>query len=429
MESVIIFVLAIILLVAFSAVFSAAETAITSISRSKIHKLKLEGSARAKLVSELREDKDRLIGALLLGNNALNISASALATGFAITVFGKEGVAYATIAMTLIVLVFAEVLPKTYAFRNAEKVSMATAPFVKLTVKTLYPLTIIVQKIVYLIMRLFGVHLHDQSALIPTAEALRGAIELYHMEGAVVKRERDMLDSILDLGNMEVGSVMIHRKNMVTLSLDQRPSDIIHQMLENSHTRIPLWQGNSDNIVAILHVKDLIKMLRSHTGSLDEIDILAITSKPWFIPETTLLSEQLHAFRKKRNHFALVVDEYGALEGVITLQDILEEIVGQIGEEHHEESTEHDHIKIEGEGMYRIGGSVTIRDLNRHFDWSLPDEHASTLAGLIMYEAERLPEEGEVIAFHNFSAEILTKSHNQITWVRLCKLQKDEETE
>ncbi len=420
MESLLIFIFAIVISVIISAFFSAAETAITGVSRSHIHKLKLEGSKRAAMVSELREDKDRLISALLLGNNALNIFASALATSSAITLFGNEGVAYATIFMTIVILVFAEVLPKTYAFKNAEKVALAIAPLVKMVVHVLYPFTTLVQYLVTFVMRIFGMRPDSHAPLIPGTEALRGAIELYHYEGAVVKRERDMLGSILDLGAMEVESIMIHRKNMVTMNIDQRPADIIRQMLDNTHTRIPLWQHEPDNIVAVLHIKELIKVLRTHTGSLNDIDIMAIASPPWFIPETTLLSEQLHEFRQKRNHFALVVDEYGALKGVVTLQDILEEIVGQIGEERRQQQHEDDeNIKTESEGVYQIGGEVTIRDLNRHFDWTLPDDNASTLAGLIMYVTEKIPEEGEHFELYGFTGEILAKEHNQITLVRL----------
>lgn len=423
MESILIFIVAIVLSIIFSAFFSAAETAITGASRAQIHRLRQEGSKRAKIVSELREDKDRLIGALLLGNNALNIFASALATSSAISLFGQEGVAYATVLMTVIVLVFAEVLPKTYAFKNAEKVALLIAPILKVLVKILYPLTTIVQFIVNIVLKVFGVTMQEKSPLIPGTEALRGAIELYHYEGAVVKRERDMLGSILDLGDMEIDSIMVHRKNMVTLDIGQRPADIIRQMLDSTHTRIPLWKDNPDNIVGVLHIKDLIRVLRSHTGSLDDINVLKIATKPWFIPNTTRLADQLHEFRKRRNHFALVVDEYGALMGVVTLQDILEEIVGQIGEERH--TKEDDSMKVESEGVYQIDGDMSIRDLNRHFDWSLPDDKASTIAGLIMYETETIPEVGENFLFYGFYCEILQKEHNQITRIRLRKLKEE----
>jgi Mg2+/Co2+ transporter CorB len=419
METIIHFVLLILGLLLCSAFFSAAETAITGASQAKIHKLKLEGNKRAKLVSSLREHKEKLIGVLLIGNNAVNILSSSIATSTAISLFGDEGVVYATVMMTVLIVFFAEVLPKTYAFDNSEKVALATAPLLSFSVKILYPFVTLIQIAVNYTLKIFN--LKDQqkgSPFIDASEELRGAIELHHHEGAFVKHHKDMLGSILDLGDTEIGEIMIHRTQMITVNIETKPSEIIKLILESSHTRIPLWKDEPDNIVGVIHIRDLLRLIRN-SSDMDKIDIMSIASDPWFIPDSTLLYEQLHQFRKRRNHFALVIDEYGALKGMVTLEDILEEIVGKIEDEHDFANNE---IQKNTDGSYNVFGTVTIRDLNREFEWNLPDENANTIAGLLMHETEKIPDEGEVFEFYNIQFEILKKSQNQIELIRLKKL-------
>ncbi len=414
-------IISIVFLIIISAFFSGSETGLTGSSRAKIHQLKIEGNKRAKMVSRLREEKDNLIGTILLGNNAVNIAASALATKFAIDSFPDDpdsAVLYVTIIMTFIVLVFAEVMPKNYAFRNSEKVALLVAPIFIVLVKIFTPITILVQLFVDILMKIFGFSVQKDDDTMSDTNALRGAIALHHDEGAVVKSDRDMLGSILDLADMEVGEVMLHRKEMETLDKSTPSSEIIKFVLNSRYTRIPVWEDNSDNIIGVLHSKRLMRALKKTGGNTDNIDIEKLVSTPWFVPETTTLKNQLHAFRQKHNHFALVVDEYGVLLGMVTLEDILEEIVGQIDDEY-DASTKI--VNKQKDGSYLVEGSVTIRDLNRELDWNLPDEEAATIAGLIIHEAQLIPDVGQVFVFHGYRFEIKSKNRNQITNIRVSR--------
>ncbi len=408
--------ISVFVLLLLSAFFSGSETGFTAVNKARMHKLESEGNRRARMVKRLYEDKDRLIGTILLGNNAVNILSSALATTLALNLFGNEGVAYATIAMTLLVLIFAEVLPKTYAFRNSDKVAMAVAPIFILLMKLLYPLTALVQFIVNIFLKLFRMEKVEGIGLHGT-DILRGAIEMHHQEGAVVKGERDMLGSILDLAELDVGEVMIHRKEMQIINADEPVEKIIEQAFGSPYSRIPVWQENPDNIIGILYNKDLVRSLMENP-EVGQLDIRQVIKEPWFVPETTSLQDQLQAFRSKHNHFALVVDEYGGLLGMITLEDILEEIVGQI---HDEYDVARRKIRQLPDGAYIVFGGMSIRDLNRELDWDLPDDEAATVAGLIIEEAEMIPNAGQNFHFHNYRFEILKKKQNQITRVKIWR--------
>ncbi len=410
--------LSIFLLILISGFFSGSETGLTAASKGKIHKLKTSGDKRAGLVSKLREDKEGLIGTILLGNNAVNILASAIATSIAIKYFGEQGVVYVTFIMTMLVLIFAEVLPKTYAFYNAEKVSLFVARPLTVLVKVLSPITNSVQKMVDIVMKMAGVTIGGEEDF-EVADELRGAIDLHHQEGKMIKREKDMLRSVLDLAALEVEEVMIHRKNIFSIDVKDAPSEIITKVLDSSFTRIPLWDEKPDNIVGVLHAKALLKALRSYEGDIEELDILSIANKPWFVPETNTLSNQLHQFCDKRNHIAMVVDEYGALVGLITLEDVLEEIVGQIDDEHDDITSI---AKKLPNGSYRVKGEATIRDVNRRMDWDLPDEEANTIAGLVMHESESIPEVNQEFEFYGFNFKIEKKKNNQITSILVKKI-------
>ena len=406
----------IVLLLVVSAFFSGAETALTAASRPRLHHLERRGNQRARLVNRLAERKERLIGAILLGNNAVNIFASALATSILIGLFGEAGVAYATLGMTLLVLIFAEVLPKTYALRNADRVALAVAPLMRVLVVVLSPVTIAVQAIVRVTLRLFGVDPGAGGLDISAQQELRGAIELHARAGAMVKQERDMLGSILDLEDVDIGEIMVHRNSMTTIDADQPHSRIVDQAIASPFTRIPLWRGETDNVVGILHAKDLLRAVRAHQGDLDELEVSTTASEPWFVPDTTSLLQQLQAFRRQRAHFALVVDEYGALMGMVTLEDILEEIVGDIADEHDIVFTG---VRANPDASFTVRGTVTIRDLNREFEWDLPDEEAATIAGLIIHEAKQIPEIGQSFAFYGFKFDVLARQRNQITSIRV----------
>lgn len=405
----------ILLLLLLSAFFSGSETALTAASRPMMHQLEQNGDRRAGLVNRLHLRTDRLLSTILLGNNLVNILSSALATSVLITLFGEAGVVYATLGMTILVVMFGEILPKTLAFRRANRVALLVAPTITGLIMIFSPVTRALDLLVRPIVR--GViGRGDTPGIGPSSEELRGAIELHAEEGGVVRDERAMLHSILDLGEVTIEEVMTHRRNVTMIDADEPPAAIIAEVLASPYTRIPLWKGEPDNVVGVIHSKALFRAVQGREGSLDGLDIIALSAKPWFVPDSRTLMDQLQAFRRRREHFALVVDEYGSLMGIVTLEDILEEIVGEITDEHD--------VAVPGvirqpDGSFVVQGSVTIRDLNRELDWRLPDEEAVTIAGLVLYEAKRIPDVGQAFLFHGFRFEILRRHRHQITAVRV----------
>jgi len=411
------------MLLVLSAFFSGSETALTAASRARIHQLETEGDRRARIVGYLLIEKERLIGAILLGNNAVNILASSIATYLFVGLVGETGVAYATLSMTLLVLIFAEVLPKTYAIRNADRMALAVAPVLRIVVTVLSPITLAVQMIVASTLRLLGGRPVAPSDYLQASDEIRGAIDLHAREGTMRKHYRDMLRSILDLAEVRVEEVMVHRRNMVALDAGEPPAKVIEQALSSPYTRLPVWRDDPDNIIGILHAKDILRAIRENDGNIDAIDLAAILAEPWFVPDSTSLVDQLQAFRARRAHFALVVDEYGALMGLVTLEDIIEEIVGDITDEHDIPVLG---VRAEADGSYVVDGTVTIRDLNRRFDWRLPDEEAATIAGLVIHEAQYIPEVGEAFEFHGFRFEVLARQRNQITSLHITPIREAE---
>ncbi len=406
---------AIFVLLLLSAFFSGSETALTAVSRPHMHHLLKTGDKRAGIIAKLHARMERLIGTILLVNNLVNILASALATSLLIGVFGDTGVAYATLVMTLLVLIFAEVLPKTYAINNANRTALSVAPVVRFLVLVLSPLSDAVQVVVRATLRLFSVSTESNLGAISDDE-LRGAIDIHAETGSTDDQERAMLRSILDLDHVEVGEIMVHRKDIFTVDAGLSPTTILEQVIASPYTRIPMWRKKPDNIIGILHAKTLLSAVKLQAPAMEKLDIPGLAAKPWFIPESTTLLQQLHAFRKKREHFALVVDEYGVLMGIVTLEDILEEIVGDISDEF---DITVPGVRLQADDTFIIKGDVTIRDLNRQFDWSLPDDQAATLAGLVLHESRRIPDVGQVFNFYDFRFEILRRKRNQITSLRL----------
>ncbi len=413
--------LGIFTLLLISAFFSASETALTALSRARIYHLVMEGSKRAQLVSNLRKKKEALIGTVLLGNNAVNIAASAIATTVTIKIFGTEdgGLIIVTVAMTLLVVVFTEILPKTYAIQNAERVALCFAPTLSILVKLLYPITHTIQIFIRLLLKLFGIDSTKDNTLISATDVIRGTIELHHQEGKMIKQDRDMLGSILDLNDIGVGSIALHRKEVETINATMPPAQLLDVAVRTMHSRIPLYRDEPDNIIGLLHVKDLIKAWNDSDGLITSEGVISICHKPWFIPETTNLRDQLLAFRAQHKHFAFVVDEYGAWLGIVTLEDIIEEIVGHIEDEHDETTNP---MQKQPDGTYLVRGDVTLRDLNRALDWHLPDEYASTIAGLLIHEAEKIPTKNEQFIFHGTRFTVVDKKATQITKLRLEKL-------
>lgn len=416
----------IVMLLIISAFFSGSETGLTGASKAKIHKFKLEGNKKAERVSKLLEDKDKLITTILLGNNLVNIAASALATALAIKYFGDEGIFYVTIILTLVVLVFAEVLPKTYAIKNAEKVALVvSAPFI-LIIKLLTPVTWVVTLLVQFFTRLFGMK-NDEAMedIMQGSEALKGAIDLHHQEGSVIKDDKDMLGSILELSETEVHEVMKHRTDMHTIDISLPTEEIVNEVLKGQYTRIPIHEKTQDNIIGILHTKTLMRTLNIDCeGDYSKLEIRDIMLEPWFVPETTSLKDQLLNFKEKHSHFALVVDEYGSLLGLVTLEDILEEIVGNIEDEH---DIEYHLIEEQTDGSFVIDGSTPVRDINRELEWSLPVDDATTIAGLLINQAEIIPSIGQVFNFLGFRIKVIEKNKNQITRIEISKIEEGNE--
>ncbi|MEM7025813.1 MAG: HlyC/CorC family transporter [Pseudomonadota bacterium] len=407
--------LAVLPLLVLSALTSGTETAMTAASQARFHRLAEEGDRRAGLVVRLLERRERLIGALLLGNNLFNVLATALAADVLINLVGDAGVAYATLIMTALLVIFAEVLPKTYAIRNPDRMARTIAPAARVLVWVFAPITHWIQLLIDRGLGLFGVVAHP-TPLSSSLDALRGAIDLQAKEGVVQKQERDMLGGILDLAEVEVRDVMTHRKQIQAIDADLPANEILARVTASPYSRIPLWRGNPDQIIGVLHGIDVLHAL--HDGGIDlaDVDLVALSSAPWFIPDTTPLRQQLLAFQRQRQHLALVVDEYGDLGGLVTLEDILEEIVGEISDE---KDVETEGIERQTDGSLVVDGWVTVRDLNRDLGWKLPDDDAVTVAGLLIHEARKIPEVGQIFSVHGFRFEVLGRKQAQIVRVRV----------
>jgi Mg2+/Co2+ transporter CorB len=419
------FLIVILLLVA-SAFFAASETALTGASRASMLRLSKQGNPDAGVVSSLIGMRERLIGALLLGNNIANIGASALATGMFTSWFGEVGVLYATAVMTITVVIFAEVLPKTIAINAPDRMSLAVARPMRLMMYVLGPLLTVIEAVVRVLVRMFGIKIGANQPLLSPTERLRGAVDLLHSEGKVEKHDRDMLGGLLDLRELQVSDVMVHRTEMVMVNADLPPEELVNEVLASEYTRIPLWRDKPENIIGVLHAKDLLRAIRASDGEVSRVDVASIALPPWFVPEMRPVSEQLKAFRRRKTHFALVVDEYGEVEGLVTLEDILEEIVGDISDEHDVVVAG---VRAQPDGSVVVDGSVPIRDLNRAMDWDLPDEEATTVAGLVIHEARSIPERGQSFTFHGFRFRVLRRERNRITALRIQAVPREAEVE
>jgi Mg2+/Co2+ transporter CorB len=409
-----------------SAFFAGSETALTASSRASMARLEKNGNDDAKLVNRLLASRERLIGALLLGNNAVNIAASSLATGILLVWFGPAGIVYATIVMTAVIVIFSEVLPKTAAFNAPDRLALAVAKPMSIVVKVLGPILMGIEALVRWMLKGVGMVVGEDQSVLSAHEELRGAVDLFHREGGVEKHDRDMFGGVLDLRELIVSDVMIHRTNMITLDADEKPQDLVNAVIASPVTRIPLWRGNPENIIGVLHVKDLLRALHAVDGDAEKLDIPALLTPPWFVPDMRTVSEQLKAFRRRKTPFALVVDEYGEVEGIVTLEDILEEIVGDITDEH---DVAMPGVRRQPDGSVNVDGAVPIRDLNRVMDWNLPDEEATTIAGLVIHEARSIPEVGQSFTFHGFRFRVLRRARNRITVLRIQPLPRSTAAE
>lgn len=409
----------IVFCIGLAAFFAASETALTAASRARMHALEKAGDRRAALVNRLLARRDRLIGATLLGGTLVNIGASAFATSMLEALFGVRGAIYATGLMTVLLLVFAEVMPKTVAINYPDKVSLLLAWTMSIFVAVFGPILVGVEVVVRRVLRLFGVDTRRRQYILSGHEELKSTVDLLHREGGVPRSDRDMFGGLLDLRELEVSDVMVHRTKMVTLNADLPPRELIREVVSAPYTRLPIWRGEPDNIIGVLHARDLLRALDASGGDLVHLDVESLALKAWFVPDTTPVQDQLQAFLKRKTHFALVVDEYGVVMGLVTLEDILEEIVGDISDEH---DLVVQGVRAQADGSVIVDGSVPIRDLNRVMAWSLPDEEATTVAGLVIHEARAIPESGQVFTFHKFRFEVLRKTKNRITLLRILPI-------
>ncbi len=415
-------------LLVISAFFSASETALTAASRAALKAQADKGSRGARAAMAVSEDNERMIGALLLGNNVANTLSAALTTALLTGLFGTQGVALATVIVTVLVLVFAEVLPKTVAILNPVVVAVRVAPLIRLLIVLFSPIVSTVRWLVRAILRPFGLNPDPGSHILALREEIAGAISLGHSEGAVEKESRDRLLGALDLQDRTVDEIMRHRRNCEMVDADLPPEELVSRVLASSHSRLPVYRGSDDNILGVIHTKDLLREVDrldhlhdSHEKAMAELDVVKVAMKPYFIPDTTTLDEQMREFLKRRTHFALVVDEYGGLQGLITLEDILEEIVGDITDEF-DKIEASSLLKRAEDGSVTVDGAMTIRDLNRATDWNLPDDEANTIAGLVIHEAQMIPIQGQAFSFHGFRFEVVTRRENRLTKVRVRKL-------
>ena len=411
--------LAVLVCLLLSFFFSGSETALTASSRASMLRLEKNGSDRARLVNRLMQTREQLIGALLIGNNVATIAASSLATGLLLTWFGDVGVIYATLAMTVLIVVFCEMLPKTAAINDPDRVALVVARPIAHMVRIFSPVLAGINRLVRAMLALAGYHIGESDPILTGHEELRGAVDLLHREGSVEKLDRDMLGGLLDLRDLTVSDVMIHRTKMITVDSGQASEDVVKAVLAAPVTRVPLWRDTPENIIGILHAKDLLLAIQAAEGDLSKVDTAAISRPPWFVPDIRPLSEQLKAFRRRKTPFALVVDEYGEVMGLVTLEDILEEIVGDITDEH---DVAVPGVRPQSDGSVNVDGAVPIRDLNRAMEWNLPDDQATTIAGLVIHEARSIPEPGQNFTFHGFRFHVLRRSRNRITALRITPL-------
>ncbi|MFN3912623.1 HlyC/CorC family transporter [Hyphomonas sp.] len=412
------YLIAILVLLCLSGFFSGSETALTAASRARMHQLEKEGDKRAKAVNRLLANREDFIGAILLGNNLVNILASVLATSLFTALFGQGGfaLAIATAVMTMTVLIFSEVMPKTYAISRPDSVALVVARPIGVLVRGASWIIKLIQFIVNLILTVLG--LGTPAKPVSAEDEIRGAIDLHAMEGGVEREDRLRLVGALDLKELTVEDVMIHRKNIQMLNADLDRRQLVMKALASPHTRLPLYRGEKEEIIGILHAKDLLRAALPLGGDLSKLDLETILRKPWFVPETTPVKDQLDQFLSKGQHFALVIDEYGELQGMITLEDILEEIVGAIHDEH---DVQIQGVRAQPDGSMNVDGWVPIRDLNRATGWNLPDEEAVTVAGLVIHEAQTIPETGQSFVFYGYRFNILRRARNQVTGLNVSK--------
>ena len=417
---------AVIALLVVAALLSLVETAFIATNKARLLPLEQAGDKRAKRISNLLQKINRVNAAMLLGYNALHILATVLISTVFVYFFDEAGIFYATAVMTVLIVVFVEIMPKNYALINPESSALFFSWLVSGTDRLLGSFASLIERLSRWMLRLFGVMSSETESLVDPHDEIRGAVQLLHLEGGVQKIDKDMLGGLLDLNELSVSDIMIHRTKMNALDIDTPVEQLVAQALESPHTRLPLWKEEPENIIGVLHIKSLLRELHAVGNDSKKVVLAQIMTQPWFVPATTSLGEQLRLFLKRKAHFALVVDEYGEVMGLVTLEDIIEEIVGDIADE-----TDQDiqGVRVLPGNVVIANGSVAIRDINRALEWSLPDEAATTVAGLVIHEARMIPELGQTFTFYGYKFEVIRRERNRITRLRITPTEKARKAE
>lgn len=411
-------VLSYIGLLVLAALFSAFEAALAATSRTSLHELDRRGNRRATAVLKILGRSESVLGSTLLAKLLAEFAATAVLIRILTEEFGTMGIFYGAAAQAAVVLVLVELLPKALAALAPDRLAMTLAPGLWPILAPFGAFVLAVESVIRRMAAALGVKFTG-GGFLSVRQELRGTIDLHHSTGIVVKHDRDMLGGILDLSELEVSDVMVHRTKMLSFDISRPVDRMLEDILKSGHTRIPIWKDQPDNIVGILNAKDLFSEFHKHNGDAAKVSVEDIMSPPWFVPDTRPLSDQLNAFLRRRSHFAIVVDEYGEMMGIVTLEDIIEEIVGDISDEH---DTVAAGIRPQKDGSYIIDGTIPIRDINRILEWSLPDEEATTIAGLVIHEARMIPAAGQAFTFHGFRFEVVRKRRHQITALRVTPL-------
>lgn len=413
-------ILIVIFLLLLSGLLSGSETSITSVSKSKIHKLAIRGDKRAQQLLHLIKNKSDFISSLLIGNNFVNILASVLTTAILIKYYGDKGILYSTILMSLLIVIFSEVLPKNYALIRPDRFALAMSKYLIVFSKIITPIMLLVKAINWSFFKIMRIDLENKATSKTAREDIRNIINMHEDEGRLLKDEGDMLNAILDLKEITVEKIMTHRKNIYSIDLNNK-NEFFPRISKSSFSRIPVWKENPNNILGLIHAKNVLTNLNDQ-GQLDITKIKENLIKPWFVPETTKAKDQLNEFIQRKEKLAFVVDEYGELMGLISMEDIIEEIVGNIFDEKDFSTIGIRKIDI---NTYRIRGDVNIRDINRELDIQIPDTFYSTIAGYIIHETESFPDVGQIFSFGDIRYEIVNKNKNQITQIKMVLPKKD----
>lgn len=416
----ILFIGIVLLLIVVSAFFSGSETAVTGISKAKIHQLSKSGDSKASILKKLYANLPHTITTILVANQMTNHVASTIITWITVDTLGESFVPLIATIFGFIIIVYAEIVPKMIAISNTNKYGMLVVGVLDKAVTVMHHVTNVLEFCAKKSLELFGFDInHNKKETGDDEEELKGAIDL-HVTGQDEKQEKLLLNNILELDNVEVSNVMVHRGKLFSIKASLTINEAKKIILNCPYTRIPVWKKNPENIIGILHTKTLLKKIASSDGAASNCTVESIATTPWFIPETTRLLNQLQAFKDRHEHFALVVDEYGDLQGVITLEDILEEIVGEIIDEY---DVLDNAIKMQEDGSIITNGMVSVRELNRDFEWELPeDEDFSTIAGLVMSRTRNIPNKGAIIQVEGFQIEILKRSKTSINTVKITRL-------